>query len=109
MGYSAGGVMALRMAEMASRDFAAVACIAGAVLAPGSLAPARIGTPILLRHNVDDDVFGWDERFVPSRDALVDRGYNVSVQEAEVGGHGASLADAHLVGRFIATHLGYFA
>ena len=107
IGYSAGAVMALKVIECSEYNFAGVVALSGVVLDPVSLRPASNNTPLLLKHSFDDECFEWEERYVPSRDALIARGYNVTVEEKQDGGHGVTLADIHAAGRFLRPKLGY--
>jgi predicted esterase len=106
-GYSAGGVMALQMCSRSYHPFAGIASVSGAILDPASLKPAKHDTPILIRHNIDDDCFKWEERYLPMKEALQEKNYNVSLVEGQEGGHGLSRYDAELAGNFLAPLLGY--
>lgn len=107
IGYSAGAVMSLKVIEGSEVNFAGVVALSGVVLDPVNLRPAMNNTPLLLKHSFDDECFGWEERYVPSRDALIAKGYNVTVDEKQDGGHGVTLADIHAAGRFLRPKLGY--
>jgi predicted esterase len=105
VGYSAGGVMALKLMEQSKNNYGSVSCVAGTILDPENLSLAQNDTPVLLKHNRDDECFSWEERYVPTREALYKQGYNLFVEEKPYGGHGVCLEDAHLVGRFIRSNI----
>ena len=107
IGHSAGAVVSLDVVTHATRPFAAVVAIAGAILTPDAVPKAANKTPILLRHNMDDWCFEWYERYLPMKQALRQNGYALSVAEMLKGGHGVSRDDARLAGRFVGTRLGY--
>lgn len=107
VGFSAGSVMAIQMAADSEQPFAAVASLAGAILEPDAMPAAPNQTPILLRHAIDDDCFKWEERYLPMKKSLQDNGYNLYVSEKQNGGHGVSIEDARVIGRFVGMHLGY--
>lgn len=107
IGYSAGAVMSLKVIEGSEMNFAGCVCLSGVVLDPLNLRPAMNNTPILLKHNFDDECFGWEDRYIPSRDALIAKGYNITVEEKQDGGHGVKLEDIHMAGRFLRSRFGY--
>jgi len=108
IGYSAGGVMALYTAIHAPEPFAAAICHAGCVLEPQTLPEVKHWqTQIMMTHNMDDKVFGWDERYVPTKDALKEKRYSVCFREEEEGGHTFSNDDVRKAGLFLAPLLGY--
>lgn len=107
VGFSAGSVMAIQMAAHSEQPFAAIASLAGAILQPEKMPKAPNQTPILLRHAIDDDCFTWDERYLPMKNSLLEKGYNLYVSEKQSGGHGVGIEDARTIGRFVGTHLGY--
>lgn len=105
VGYSAGGVMALKMAEVFTGP-AAVASLAGAVLDPKNLKAPHANTPILLRHKYDDECFDYYERLWPTKHALTSKGYNVTISE-DVGGHGICYEDVEIMRNFLGERLNY--
>lgn len=107
VGYSAGAVMGLRLLEVAAQPYAAIVSVAGAIFEPHMTPPAKTVTPVLLRHNMNDECFSWEERYLPMRDALISNGYNLTVEERPDGNHGVKSEDAQLIGRFVRSHLGY--
>lgn len=107
VGYSAGAVMALQLASRSKHPFAAVVSMAGAILDPTELPEAPSQTPILIRHAVDDDCFSWDERYLPMKQALHDKNYNLFYSEKANGGHGIQREDAVVIGKFLTKNLNY--
>jgi len=107
IGFSAGAVMAIQLCAYSNTRFAGAVCLAGAILEPNELPPAPNDTPILLQHNEDDDCFKWDERYLPMKEALGNKGYNVFHHERDFGGHNISLKEARLTQYFLASKLGY--
>jgi predicted esterase len=107
MGFSAGAVMAIQVAAKSQQPFAAAVSLAGAILDPDGMSESQNQTPILLRHAIDDECFKWDERYLPMKNSLLEKNYNLYVSEKSEGGHGVSIEDAKVCGRFIAPHLGY--
>lgn len=87
-GFSAGGVMAINVAAHSDEELAGVVCHAGAILEPKTLPKCQFDDmPIVLTHCEDDDVFDWEERYVPMLDALEHKGYNYTTFESKWGGH----------------------
>lgn len=89
VGYSAGGVMALMAAaHLPQHNFASIACHAGAILKPSEL-PDCVNeeTEFLMCHSQDDFTFNWCDRYIPTKDALREKGYNVRFSERKKGGH----------------------
>lgn len=87
-GYSAGAVMALDLVTHGMPVRAIVPC-AGAILEPTETPIATTNTRIYLHHGKRDDVFDWQERYLPMKSTLIGNGYNlVSTFESDFGGHG---------------------
>lgn len=107
IGYSAGAVMALQVLSTSKQPFGAVVSFAGAILEPAKLPQAMTQTPVLLRHAINDDCFKWEERYLPMKNALLEKGYNLYTSERQYGGHGMSIDDAEIIGRFAKQYLGY--
>lgn len=108
VGFSAGGVMAINVAAHAEQELAGAVCHAGAILEPENLPLCRFKEmPIVLTHCEDDDVFDWEERYLPMTDALDRTGYNTYLVENEWGGHGIDLNDILCSAKIIAGRLGY--
>lgn len=94
LGFSAGGVMSIQVAAYSNQPYAGVVCQSGAILNP-SILPycAAANTPILLTHSMDDEVFAWDERYIPMKKALQDRQYPSFFVESRFGGHALNPID----------------
>lgn len=89
-GFSAGGVMALELASRAKEPFAGVLCHAGAMLDTDGFkecSKEKKDMPIWLYHQRDDEVFSWDERYIPMKNILIERGYNTNLYESSFGNH----------------------
>jgi predicted esterase len=88
MGHSAGAVMAIMMAALSPKPFAAVISHCGAILDTDMLPDCQCPeTPFLLTHSKDDLIFDWQERFVPMYHALKSKGYKVYTAIAKDAGH----------------------
>jgi predicted esterase len=106
VGLSAGGCLALEMGAYYS-DFAGVVCHSGCIYDSNAFIPAINEIPILLTHSKKDTVFDWNQRYIPTKNALKRQGYNLSVMEKEVGGHCLSMMDRIAAGQFLSPLLGY--
>lgn len=107
LGFSAGSVVALEVAMRSTKRFAACVSLSGAILEPHNVPEAKNETPIILQHNADDDCFKWHERYVPMREALREKGHNLSCLERHFGSHTLYRDDAINVSRLISPALGY--
>jgi len=88
VGFSAGGVMAIETAAYSDLPYAAVVSHSGAILEPRNLPECRHpDMPVILTHNRDDECFEWYERYLPMRNALIDKKYLTFVLERAAGGH----------------------
>lgn len=106
MGFSAGAVVAIQTVSRSEVALGGAIAYAGAILDPDSLPECRFPKmPILLRHNEDDDCFEWEERYLPMKKALRDKGYKLSVSESLFGGHRPALKDFLLFGNWIKSQL----
>ena len=91
IGHSAGAVMAIETAAHSQRPFAGVISHNGAILEPDLLPKCQNkSTNYLLTHNRDDLIFEWEERYVPMKKALQEKGYTVFSLEEDDGGHNVS-------------------
>lgn len=101
-GFSAGGVMALEIAAYSPEPFAAVVCHNGAILEP-SLFPncQHPDMPCVLLHNEDDACFAWDERYLPMKNTLLDKGYLTYTITSDHGGHAMTIDDIEDIASFI--------
>lgn len=108
VGYSAGGVMAIQSAIHISQPLAAAVCLCGAVFEPDKIPKAsKKSTPILLVHSYDDACFDWEERYLPMKQGLKEKGYKVYVKENEDNGHMITRADVMDVSKFLGLQFGY--
>lgn len=100
-GFSAGAVMAIQVAAHAENPFNAVVCHNGAVLKPDDLPKSIHPTKYFIFHNEDDDCFSWEERYLPMKKALKDKGYKLKTCEEAAGGHDVSFYDVENAGIWI--------
>lgn len=101
-GFSAGGVMAIQTAAHSEESYAGVICHSGAILEPRDLPECvHDDCPVLLTHNEDDYCFDWNERFLPMKEALVEKGWNTFTIERTIGGHTVSNDDIREARDFI--------
>lgn len=101
VGFSAGAVMAIQAAAWSEKPYAAVVVHNGAILDPLDLPEAKHATPFLVLHNENDDCFSWDERYLPMKIAFVDKKYDVTCFEEEIGGHYIAPEDVELAGEWL--------
>lgn len=100
-GFSAGAVMAIQLATLTDKPFNSVVVHNGAILEPEELPKSKYPTKYLILHNENDDCFSWEERYLPMKNALIEKGYDVEVSENEVGGHYIAPEDVEEVGFWI--------
>lgn len=100
-GFSAGAVMAIQIAAHTDKAFHSVVSHNGAILAPEELPKSSHETKYFVLHNENDDCFSWEERYLPMKNALLERGYDLEVYENEVGGHYIAPEDVEEVGLWI--------
>lgn len=93
LGFSAGGVMSIQVAAHSKEPYAGVICQSGAILSPYTLPKCRSETPFMLTHSKDDEVFEWEERYLPMRKALVEKEYHLTLVENPYGGHSLTNVD----------------
>lgn len=101
IGYSAGGVMANEVGIR--RRLACVGSLCSAILEPNKIpmAKATSSSPILLVHHKDDMCFEWEERYLPTKKALIDKGYDLSTSESPNGGHGVDIGDVIKLSKYV--------
>lgn len=108
VGFSAGAVVSLHTAINSDWDYAGVVSHSGALLEPAKVKPFNdLHLQMMMIHCKDDCCFYWDERYVPTKTALKEGGYNVAFVEHEKGGHDMTKADFMMAGLFLAPLLGY--
>ena len=106
VGPSAGAVMALTLAVTSDVPFAAVVSCNGCILDPSIIPECRHpDVPIWLYHNKDDKCFSWNERYLPTKDALLAKKYPIVCKEQEMGGHDVSSHDLKDVTHFLSKSL----
>jgi predicted esterase len=108
VGFSAGSVMAIQMLAYSDQPYAGILSLAGAILKPADLPKGKFDTPVMLQHNMDDDCFKWEERYLPMKKALIEKGYNVQTKEGFDGGHNLTGEEVDLTRSFVAKRFGYF-
>lgn len=106
-GFSAGGVMSIQTVALSDTPLAAGICHCGAILDVDALPEAKHETPLLIFHNKDDYCFDWDERYVPMKKALKERGYKCFFVERERGGHHVHWADVIVAGHWLSRVFDY--
>ena len=107
VGFSAGAVMALQMVTNYTTKYAAVVAHSGAILCPDKVQNCINDTPIFLFHNMDDDCFAWDERYIPMKNALINKSYKTLFSEKPTGGHVIDKGDVCRSSIFIANKFNY--
>ncbi len=95
IGYSAGAVMALKIASLTTKKWNKIIAISGAILDVENLKPAIVNNDIYVLHNRDDNCFDWLERYIPTKYALIKNGYNAKFVEGNRGGHDLSMLTVH--------------
>lgn len=101
VGFSAGSVMALHLLAHSNKPYAGILSLAGAILEPEKLPKAKFNTPVLLQHNEDDMCFEWEERYLPMKKALTEKGYNLTVKEGCGSGHNLTGEEVDLSREFL--------
>jgi predicted esterase len=86
-GFSMGGVAGVHWSTQTKVPVGGMICHSGAILEPWSTPKAKHEMPIILNHGWDDYCFSWDERYMPMKSALTNRGYNVWLAERTTGNH----------------------
>lgn len=101
-GYSAGAVVAFQI-WMTSKI---KTCIShsGCILNVDNIILNETQKKCLLIHNRDDEIFTWEERYLPTRNSLVALNYDVTAIEGTYGGH--SISDKHT--RYVSNYLDLF-
>jgi predicted esterase len=107
VGFSAGAVVALDVVAHMSSTLAGVVSHSGCILDPASMPPARCPQDVLLFNRNDDRVFLWDERVVPSLQALDQGNYAVQAWAEETGGHTVKPSEVARAAIYLAPKLGY--
>ena len=100
-GFSAGAVIAIQIAAHTENPFNAVVCHNGAILEPDNLPKSVHPTNYFVFHNENDDCFSWEERYLPMKNALMEKGYELKTLEGMSGGHYISFQDVKNAGLWI--------
>lgn len=88
IGHSAGGVVAIETAARLNRPLGGVVVHNGAILDTTNFPYAKnIEMPVVWIHRKDDPVFRWEERYLPSKECLKEKGYKLIARERDTGGH----------------------
>ena len=103
-GWSAGAVMAIECSQLA--EFAAIVVHNGAILSPDNLLKQKYNTSYLVFHNENDDCFSWEERYIPMKNALLEKEYCVFFKEG-LSGHFMTRDDVYYAGEWVKNILGY--
>ena len=98
-GYSAGAVVAFEIWMTSKIKTCISHC--GCILDVNKILLNEEKKECLLFHNRDDDIFTWEERYLPTRNSLVASNYNVTAIEGTYGGHSISEKDI----RYVSTYL----
>jgi phospholipase/carboxylesterase len=101
-GFSAGAVMAIQIASTSDEPFGGVVVHNGAILEPDKLLPSKHKTPFLLFHNQNDDCFDWKERYIPMKNAFIEKNYKIKTIENDSDGHYISKENISDAGEWIA-------
>lgn len=108
VGFSAGGVMANYMISHFPHELAGSVSHGGAILEPFNLPEAKFKhVPVILTHNFDDSIFDWEERYLPMKNALLKKKYNLTTIEDDFGGHNICLQDILDAAKVLGPRLGY--
>lgn len=99
-GFSAGAVMAIQLATSAETPFKAVVGHNGAILEPDELPQSTSNTKFLILHNQKDERFSWNERYIPMKNALTHKGYDLTIIENSPG-HCMTSEDVQKAGTWI--------
>lgn len=111
-GFSAGGVMGLAVFASYLRngiDIGAVFCHSGAILNASDFPKLESTTHLFVFHGMKDDCFSCEERYVPMKRVLIDRGYHVTFVERFYNYHDLDdddidIAEQHCADRYVTDH-----
>lgn len=107
IGFSAGAVMSLYVSTHSKQDLAGVVVHSGAALEPNKIPQRKNNTDILLTHGKQDYCFDWYERYVPMKNTLLERGYNIFAVEDPDEVHRVSYMNIVNSANFLGPRLGY--
>lgn len=100
VGFSAGGVMALQIGLHCS-EMLAVAAHSGAILDVNAVPDSSNKTPYFLCHSKNDDVFGFEERFLPYKTSLQKKNHRIQCLVSSNGGHSLLRRDVEQISNFV--------
>ena len=98
-GFSAGAVVAFDL--FLNGKYKSMISHNGTILDVQSIKPSKSLSPILMIHNRDDEIFTWEERYLPAKNTLLKQEYNLSAIEKFNGGHSVSKEDIDYVSVFL--------
>ena len=87
IGFSAGAVVALEILTSFQDKFSMIIGHSGAILVPDEIKMSENSTKIVLFHRQDDYCFDWNERYIPMKNALIEKNYNLELHEMLCGSH----------------------
>lgn len=106
-GFSAGGVMANYVGINSNKEYAGFISHSGAILEPEFVPKCKFkSVPFILTHSRNDDVFSWEERYIPMKNSLINNGYNVKFLES-MNRHCISDDEIEFAALSICDRLGY--
>lgn len=106
VGFSAGGVAAIWTVINDKEEYALAMAHSGAILDIKNIPLCKFNKmPIMLAHGKQDDVFGYEERFVPAVEALRNKNYSVCKISNPQGRHNIDQEDADIVESILKHHL----
>ncbi len=98
-GFSAGAVIAFEI--WMTSEIKTCISHSGCVLNVDAIIPNNTEKDCLLIHKRDDDIFTWEERYLPTRNSLVAMNYNVTAIESSFGGHSILAKDVDFVSAYL--------
>lgn len=98
-GFSAGAAVAMEL--FITNSYKAVICHNGTILDIHNIKNAQNQNQIFMIHNRDDNVFLWEERYLPVKNTLLKQEYTVNVLERTHGGHAIKKEDIDYVSIFL--------
>lgn len=99
VGHSAGGVMALQCGFKV--PYRLIVSHSGAILETGKVPPPMNNQKIILTHARDDNVFLYDERYLPMAQSLLARGHSIETFVRKSGGHGVQRSQVSFASSFL--------
>lgn len=107
IGYSAGSVVALQLITNYDMNIAFAFLHSGALFEPESLKECSVKTPFMLIHSSDDNCFSWEERYLPMKNAMIAKNYNLFFLEKKEDGHAITDNDLYFVSSYISNLFKY--